>query len=91
MRFVITWLVIAATLAAATAAAQTTGGTISGHVADGQGLALPGVTVNARPEPARHPLEITTSSNGDYIFPADCRRGPTPSVRAHRFREAERP
>jgi hypothetical protein len=71
MRFVRTWLVIGATLAAAaTAAAQTTGGTISGHVADGQGLALPGVTVNAASPNLQGIRSVTTSSNGDYIFSA---------------------
>jgi carboxypeptidase family protein/TonB-dependent receptor-like protein len=71
MRFVRTWLVIAATLAAvATAAAQTTGGTISGHVADSQGLALPGVTVNAASPNLQGVRSVTTSANGDYIFSA---------------------
>ena len=71
MRFVRTWLVIAATLAAVTtAAAQTTSGTISGHVVDGQGLALPGVTVNAASPNLQGVRSVTTSSNGDYIFSA---------------------
>ena len=49
MRFLRSWLLTAVALlaVAAGATAQTTNGTITGHVADAQGLALPGVTVNA--------------------------------------------
>src|SRR5262249_11680740 len=71
MRPVRTWLVIAAKLfAAAVADAQTTGGTISGHVADSQGLALPGVTVSAASPNLQGVRSAVTSANGDYIFSA---------------------
>jgi outer membrane receptor for ferrienterochelin and colicin len=71
MRPVRTWLAIAATIfAASTAAAQTTGGTISGHVADSQGLALPGVTVSATSTNLQGVRTTVSSANGDYIFSA---------------------
>ena len=49
MRSVRSWLLVAVALLAlaGVATAQTTNGTISGHITDAQGLALPGVTVNA--------------------------------------------
>jgi len=50
------------------ASAQTTTGTISGHVADSQGLALPGVTVNATSPNLQSVRTAVTSTNGDYIF-----------------------
>ena len=69
MRFLRTWLVITATLlAAATATAQTTSGTISGHVSDSQGLALPGVTINATSANLQGIRTVTSTANGDYIF-----------------------
>ncbi|HEX7139214.1 MAG TPA: TonB-dependent receptor, partial [Vicinamibacterales bacterium] len=52
------------------AAAQSTTGTISGHVIDSQGLALPGVTVTASSPALQGAHTITTSGNGDYIFTA---------------------
>ena len=68
-RIVRTWLLSAAALFAAApiAVAQTTSGTISGHVADSQGLALPGVTVNAESPNLQGIRVVTTSQNGDYI------------------------
>src|SRR5204862_6120572 len=65
-----TWLLYVAALFAfaATATAQTTNGTISGHVADSQGLALPGVTVNAESPNLQGIRSVTTSVNGDYVF-----------------------
>jgi len=67
-----TWLAVAAGLflAVATASAQTTTGTISGHVIDGQGLALPGVTVSAASPNLQGVRTVVTSGNGDYIFTA---------------------
>ena len=53
---------------AGTAGAQTTSGTISGRVVDGQGLPLPGVTVNAASPNLQGVRASTTSSNGDYTF-----------------------
>ena len=50
------------------AAAQSTTGTISGHVVDSQGLALPGVTVNATSPNLQGVRSAATSVNGDYIF-----------------------
>lgn len=69
MRTVRTWCVIATLLAAPTlVAAQTTNGTISGHVVDAQGLALPGVAVSAASPNLQGVQSATTSDNGDYIF-----------------------
>src|SRR5262245_66535687 len=71
MRPVRAWLAIAALVFAAAAAdAQTTSGTISGHVADSQGLALPGVTVTATSANLQGVRNTVTSANGDYIFSA---------------------
>ena len=53
---------------AADAAAQTTTGTISGRVADAQGLPLPGVTVTAASSNLQGIRTAATSANGDYIF-----------------------
>ena len=64
-----TWLFAAAFLAvAAVVTAQTTTGTISGHVADSQGLALPGVTISAESAHLQGIRTVTTSENGDYVF-----------------------
>ena len=70
MRMVRTWLLcVVASLAVATAAsAQTTTSTISGRVADSQGLALPGVTVSATSPNLQGTRVVTTSTNGDYVF-----------------------
>jgi hypothetical protein len=46
----------------------TTNGTISGHVIDAQGLALHGVTVNARLPNLQGVQSVTTSENGDYAL-----------------------
>jgi outer membrane receptor for ferrienterochelin and colicin len=56
--------------AAAVTDAQTTNGTISGHVIDSQGLALPGVSVTATSANLQGVRTAVTSANGDYIFPA---------------------
>ena len=71
MRFARTWLLAAVALfvVASLAAAQTTNGTISGHVADSQGLALPGVTVNATSPNLQGVRTVVTSENGDYVLP----------------------
>jgi outer membrane receptor for ferrienterochelin and colicin len=70
MKFVRTWLLLAVALlaVAAVATAQTTNGTISGHVADAQGLALPGVTVNAASPNLQGVRTVVTSENGDYVL-----------------------
>jgi hypothetical protein len=70
MKQLVLSLVCAATLLApaSSASAQTTTGTISGHVADSQGLALPGVTVNASSPNLQSVRTAVTSTNGDYIF-----------------------
>ena len=70
MRFVRTWLLAAVALlaVAAFASAQTTNGTISGHVADQQGLALPGVTVNAASPNLQGVRTVVTSENGDFVL-----------------------
>jgi len=70
IRFLKKWLPTAAILfvVAAPAGAQTTTGTVSGHVADSQGLALPGVAVNAESPNLQGIRTVTTSQNGDYVF-----------------------
>src|SRR5262249_6327088 len=72
MRTIKTWLLVAAALFAVAhhAAAQTTNGTISGRVADSQGLALPGVTGNATSPNLQGIRTVTTSSTGAYICTA---------------------
>ena len=70
MRFLRTWLLVAVALlaVAAGAAAQTTNGTLSGHVADQQGLALPGVTINVTSRNLQGVRSTVTSDNGDYVM-----------------------
>src|SRR5215470_16449705 len=70
MRLVRTWLLLAVALLAfaGVATAQTTNGTISGHVSDAQGLALPGVTVNASSPNLQGVRTVVTSENGDYVL-----------------------
>jgi len=70
MRKVRTWLLCSVALLAlaASATAQTTTGTISGRVADSQGLALPGATVTATSPNLQGTRTVTTSANGDYVF-----------------------
>ena len=68
MRFIRAWIVAALVAVATTASGQTTTGTISGHVADQQGLALPGVTVTAASANMQGVRTATTSPNGDYLF-----------------------
>jgi outer membrane receptor for ferrienterochelin and colicin len=66
-----TFLVLTAcTLFAAVAAAQgVPTGTLSGHVVDPSGLALPGVTVTVASPALQGTRSAVTSSNGDYILP----------------------
>src|SRR5712671_4238860 len=71
MRFERAWPVPALALVAAfagVATAQTTNGTITGHVADAQGLALPGVTVNASSPNLQGVRTVVTSENGDFVL-----------------------
>jgi len=70
MKLVRSWLLLAVAFLAlaAAAAAQTTNGTITGHVADAQGLALPGVTVNATSPNLQGVRSVVTSENGDYVL-----------------------
>ena len=56
-------------MTAGPAAAQTTTGTITGRVVDGQGLSVPGVTVNVEGVNLQGVLTVVTSENGDYILP----------------------
>ena len=62
-------LVVCLTLAPLTAAAQQTGA-LSGRVTDTDGLALPGVTVEARADVLPVPRVSITAGNGDYRLPA---------------------
>src|SRR5258706_1858926 len=70
MRLLRSWLLLAVALLAlaGVATAQTTNGTISGHVADAQGLALPGVTVNATSANLQGVRSQVSSENGDYVL-----------------------
>ena len=61
--------VVCLTLAPLTAAAQQTGA-LSGRVTDTDGLALPGVTVEARADVLPVPRVSITAGNGDYRLPA---------------------
>ena len=54
---------------AGTAFAQNPTGTISGRVADPEGLAMPGVTVTVASPNLQGTRTVVTSANGDYIFP----------------------
>jgi outer membrane receptor protein involved in Fe transport len=47
---------------------QSTTGTISGHVVDATGLAVPGVTIVATSTSLQRARETVTSRNGDYIL-----------------------
>jgi hypothetical protein len=71
MKFSRTWPIVAVALLAlaGAAAGQTTNGTISGHVSDKTGLALPGVTVSASSPNLQGVRSIVTSENGDYVIP----------------------
>jgi outer membrane receptor protein involved in Fe transport len=70
MRFSRSWLLSAVALFAfaVVAAAQTTNGTISGHVADQQGLALPGVTVSASSPNLQGVRSEVSTENGDFVL-----------------------
>ena len=63
------WVAIAVLMTRGPAAAQTTTGTITGRVVDGQGLSVPGVTVNAEGPNLQGVRTAVTSENGDYILP----------------------
>jgi len=71
MRFLRSWLLVAVALLAVApgAAAQTTNGTLSGHVADKDGLAMPGVTINVTSPSLQGIRDTVTSENGDYVLP----------------------
>ena len=62
-------LVIALLIAMDGAEAQSTTGTIRGHVADGQGLPLPGVVVTVTSSSLQGTRSATTEANGDYLIP----------------------
>jgi hypothetical protein len=62
-------LVAAFVVATESGIARTTTGSISGHVADASGAALPGVRIAAE-SPALQGIRTTTSTgNGDYLLP----------------------
>ena len=63
------WVAVVVVMTAGPAAAQTTTGTITGRVVDGQGLSVPGVTVNIEGVNLQGVLTVVTSENGDYILP----------------------
>jgi hypothetical protein len=69
MGFTRSWLLAVVLLAVAgVAAAQTTNGTISGHVADTTGGALPGVAVTATSPNLQGDRTVFTTKNGDYVL-----------------------
>ncbi len=69
-RFVLALILALIPAAAGNAAAQgNPTGTISGHVADQAGLAVPGATVTAASPALQGVRTATTSENGDYIIP----------------------
>ena len=55
-------------LCGGTARAQSTTGTIRGHVSDGQGLPLPGVTVSVASPTLQGMRTAVTAENGDYVL-----------------------
>jgi carboxypeptidase family protein len=61
-------VVLAIVLSAWIANAQSTTGTISGHVSDSQGLALPGVTVTVASPNLQGVRSTVTSEIGDYVI-----------------------
>src|SRR6478672_6913439 len=61
-------VVLAIALSAWVADAQSTTGTISGHVSDSQGLALPGVTVTVASPNLQGVRTTVTSEIGDYVM-----------------------
>src|SRR5881392_1263037 len=62
------WALLLASAAGAAAQGNPTG-TISGHVADPDGLAVPGATVTATSPALQGVRTAVTSANGDYIIP----------------------
>ena len=68
LRRVALLLVMAIALSAGIAGAQSTTGTISGHVNDSQGLALPGVTVSVASPNLQGVRSTVTSEIGDYVI-----------------------
>ena len=70
MRFKTLALLAVVALAAMPLRAQTNPtGTISGKVVDQDGLPVPGATVSAQSPALQGTRSVTTSANGDYIFP----------------------
>src|SRR2546422_11003723 len=67
-RLLLAFALILATAAGAAAQVNPTG-TISGHVADPDGLAVPGATVTAASPALQGVRTAVTSANGDYIIP----------------------
>jgi hypothetical protein len=61
-------LTLAMVLSAGIVGAQSTTGTISGHVSDSQGLALPGVTVSVASPNLQGIRSTVTSEIGDYVI-----------------------
>src|SRR5436189_1579072 len=62
------WALLLASVGGAAAQGNPTG-TISGHVADPDGLAVPGATVTAASPALQGVRTAVTSANGDYIIP----------------------
>jgi hypothetical protein len=68
-RRVLIGIAIVLTGAAVAAAQGNPTGSVSGHVIDPDGLAVPGVTVTAASPALQGVRTTTTSANGDYIIP----------------------
>ena len=62
------WALLLASVGGAAAQGNPTG-TISGHVVDEAGLAVPGATVTTTSPALQGVRTVTTSENGDYIIP----------------------
>src|SRR5262245_62297920 len=67
-RLWLAWALVLAVVAGAAAQGNPTG-TISGHVADPDGLAVPGATVTAAAPALQGVRTAVTSAHGDYIIP----------------------
>ena len=67
-RLLMAFALTLATVAGAAAQGNPTG-TVSGHVADPDGLAVPGATVTASSPALQGVRTAVTSANGDYIIP----------------------
>jgi hypothetical protein len=69
MRWLLKSGIVAAVLLSAGLASAKTTGTITGRIVDGQGLAIPGVTIDVESPNLQGIESVVSSENGDYIVP----------------------